>query len=26
MPHLKTEWTSNQNIFIADTILVEPGP
>jgi len=26
MPHLEAEWTSMQNILIADTILVEPGP
>jgi len=26
MLHLETEWTSKQNILIADTILEEPGP
>jgi len=26
MLHLKAEWTSKQNILIADTILAEPGP
>jgi len=26
MLHLGTEWPSNQNILIADTILAEPGP
>jgi len=26
MLHLETEWTSKQNILIADTILTEPGP
>jgi len=26
MPHLEAEWTSMQNILIADTILAEPGP
>ena len=26
MLHLEAEWTSKQNILIADTILAEPGP
>jgi len=26
MLHLEAEWTSRQNIQIADTILAEPGP
>jgi len=26
MLHLEAEWTSKQNIPIADTILVEPDP
>jgi len=26
MLYLKAEWTSKQNILIADTILAEPGP
>jgi len=25
MLHLEAEWTSKQNILIADTILAEPG-
>jgi len=26
MLHVETEWTSKQNILIADTVLAEPGP
>jgi len=26
MLHLEAEWSSKQNILIADTILAEPGP
>jgi len=26
MLHFEAEWTSKQNILIADTILAEPGP
>jgi len=26
MLHLEAEWTSKQNILMADTILAEPGP
>jgi len=26
MLNLEAEWTSKQNILIADTILAEPGP